>query len=87
MNSPSMWMIRISGYGTFEFLGTEAEAEEMRVHKSRWEQGSGMKWRKDLTRESDRMAARIASFFDEGKGIPSGLLKSRSEALKEEKQR
>jgi len=32
------WIIRVGGgYGEFAFRGTEAEAEEMRVHKARWE--------------------------------------------------
>ena len=32
------WEITVGGgYGTFPFFGTEAEAEEMRVHKARWE--------------------------------------------------
>lgn len=40
----SDWVILIgSGYGAFLFQGTEQEAEEMRVHKSRWERGIGKK--------------------------------------------
>jgi hypothetical protein len=37
------WMIKVTGYGEFEHFGTEAEAEEMRVHKSQWEGGRGTK--------------------------------------------
>lgn len=47
MTDNTIWMIRISGYGTFEFEGTEQEAEEMRANKARWEQGAGIKWRKN----------------------------------------
>ncbi|TDR90350.1 hypothetical protein [Enterovirga rhinocerotis] len=67
------WLIRVSGYGTFEFEGTEPEAEEMRVHKCRWEGGTGMKWRKDLAREEDRIRSEMASHFDAGEGAPSSL--------------
>lgn len=39
------WKIRIgNGYGTFDFRGTEAEAEEMRVSKANWWQARGVKW-------------------------------------------
>lgn len=32
------WLITVGGgYGTFEFEGTEEEAEEMRRHKANWE--------------------------------------------------
>lgn len=32
------WIISVGGgYGEFEFIGTEIEAEEMRHNKSRWE--------------------------------------------------
>ena len=73
MTDKTIWMIRISGYGTFEFEGTEQEAEARRSHKSRWERGSGIKWRKDLSRESDRISSDIAGLWDEGKGVPKKL--------------
>lgn len=39
-----VWVIHIgAGYGAFFFTGTEAEAEEKRVHKSNWEGGFGWK--------------------------------------------
>jgi len=38
------WKIRIVGYGVFDFEGTEAEAEEIRRDKSRYERGVGTKW-------------------------------------------
>ena len=31
------WVINLHDYGSFIFEGSEAEAEEMRVHKARWE--------------------------------------------------
>ena len=37
------WIIDVHGYGEFAFHGTEAEAEEMRAHKTRWEGGIGEK--------------------------------------------
>jgi hypothetical protein len=39
------WLISVGGYGSFGFYGTEGEAEEMRAHKARWEQGAGKKER------------------------------------------
>lgn len=48
----TLWKIRVAGYGTFDFEGTEAEAEEMRIHKANWEQGPAIKWRTDLGNES-----------------------------------
>lgn len=38
------WVINIAGgYGAFTFEGSEAEAEEMRVHKTQWEGNNGHK--------------------------------------------
>lgn len=37
------WVITVGGYGAFLFEGTEAQAEEMRAHKARWERGIGKK--------------------------------------------
>ena len=31
------WTISLPDYGAFLFVGTEAQAEEMRRHKARWE--------------------------------------------------
>lgn len=40
------WIITVgAGYGSFEFEGTEAEAEEMRRHKANWEGGPAVKRR------------------------------------------
>lgn len=39
----SVWAIYVIGYGSFLFVGTEAEAEDMRLHKARWEGGLGRK--------------------------------------------
>jgi len=41
----SFWKISVNGYGDFAFFGTEKEAEEMRIHKARWEQGVAHKRR------------------------------------------
>lgn len=38
------WVIIVgSGYGAFLFRGSEVEAEEMRVHKARWERAVAQK--------------------------------------------
>jgi hypothetical protein len=39
------WVILVSRYGAFMFYGTEADAEEMRRHKARWEGGISIKRR------------------------------------------
>ncbi len=69
------WNIRVQGYGTFQFDGTEAEAEAARLSKARWEGGASMKWRADLARESDQLRAEIADLFDMGKGAPLSLFR------------
>jgi hypothetical protein len=79
------WMIRISGYGTFEFKGTEEEAEKMRAHKANWERGSGLKYRVGAwAKESDKLTERIADLFDEGKGAPGELMEKMRRAKKKE---
>lgn len=38
MSEVKTWIIAVGGgYGSFEFVGTEEEAEEMRRHKAEWE--------------------------------------------------
>lgn len=50
---PGDWIISVGGYGSFGFLGTEAEAEEMRAHKADWEGGVGRKRRADPAKPKD----------------------------------
>ena len=50
------WVIRVGGYGSFIFDGTEEEAEEMRCHKSNWEQAVA---RKRLADECERLTGQI----------------------------
>lgn len=41
---PATWVITIgAGYGSFFFVGTEDEAEELRANKSKWERAGGWK--------------------------------------------
>lgn len=68
------WKIWVNGYGTFNFEGTEREAEEMRAHKARWEDGQGRKWRVENQKESDRLTERLVDLWDSGKGAPQSLL-------------
>lgn len=84
MIEKATWMIRIQGYGAFEFNGTEAEAEEQRIHKARYERGFGTKWRKDLSRESDKISAEIADLADAGKGLPWKLMARLQRSLAKE---
>jgi hypothetical protein len=80
------WAIRAHGYGTFVFVGTEAEAEQLRMDKARWDRGSSLKWRLTNQRESDRITARIAAEFDAGKGVPRRMFSKRNAALQAEGQ-
>lgn len=75
------WMIRVSGYGTFEFVGTEAEAEEMRAHKARWEHASGQKWRITNPTEADKVRAEMAALWEAGQGVPVSVQKRLRAAL------
>lgn len=78
------WKIRISGYGTFDFAGTEEQAEAMRAHKANWERGSGWKYRVGTwARESDKLTQKLCGLWDEGKGGPGDLM----EAIRVEKKR
>ena len=44
MSKKQKWIITVGGgYGSFEFAGTEKEAEEMRAHKANWEQAVATK--------------------------------------------
>lgn len=45
MNRLGVWAITVGGYGTFEYVATEEEAEEMRAAKANWEQAVGHKSR------------------------------------------
>jgi hypothetical protein len=37
------WIITVSGYGEYFFIGNEEDAERERSHKAKWEQGIGRK--------------------------------------------
>lgn len=80
VNDVTSWKIRIAGYGTFEFEGTEDGAQEAMRNKSRWEGGSGLYWRADLLRDYDRLTAKIAAAFDDGLGVPMSLIERRNAA-------
>lgn len=59
------WKIRIQGYGTFDFAGTEAEAEKMRAHKANWERGVGIKWRVNNQTDLDKKMQKQAEIWDD----------------------
>jgi hypothetical protein len=69
------WKIRINGYGTFEFIGTETEAEAARARKARHEGASGIKWRSTNQTDEDRIIAQIADLWDRGEGAPATLMR------------
>lgn len=75
------WNIRVAGYGTFELLGTETEAEEMRRHKSRWEGGVGHKYRLENQTEVDRLTQTMCAKWDSGEGVSPTLMKEYRAAL------
>lgn len=78
------WKIFVAGYGTFDFEGTEAEAEAMRTHKVQWEHGAGWKWRASLERPSDALTARICAAWERREGVPRVWLRRRRSALQKE---
>lgn len=80
---PETWVIRIRGRGTHEFSGSEEDAERCRRPPGRWDQSSSLKWRKNLSRRSDRIAAQIAALFDAGKSVPQTLFDEHRRALYE----
>ncbi len=43
MSKTGTWVISVATYGSFFFEGNEESAEDMRIHKSRWEGGIGRK--------------------------------------------
>lgn len=45
LRATAHWVIRVSNWGTFYALGTEAQAEEWRAHKANWEHGIAEKRR------------------------------------------
>ena len=81
MNAPvksqpdERWCIYVRGYGTFRFNGTEAEAEIMRQHKMNGSRTVATKWRENLSTELDRLRAKQAELWIDGKGVPISLLK------------
>lgn len=40
-----LWQITVSGYGAFQQVATEEQAERVRADKARWEAGVGTKKR------------------------------------------
>lgn len=71
------WKIWVSGYGEFDFEGSEDEAEEMRVHKSNWERGRGEKYRANKSTPLDKVTAEIVALWSSGKGVPQSLMSKR----------
>ena len=84
VDQSTTWLIRVHGYGTYYFKGTEAEAETVLVQKGQLGCSADLKWRKDLSRASDKIAAEIARLLDAGLGVTSELFKQRCEALRAE---
>lgn len=74
VDAETIWVIRIGGYGQFEFVGTEDEAEKLRKSKADWEKAPGQKWRKDLARRSDQVQAAICALWDSGRGVPRSMM-------------
>jgi hypothetical protein len=79
------WKIRVHGYGTFDFEGTETEAEEMRAHKAQWERGTALKWRPTGGTELDRVTEEVVALLDSGKGIPASLWSKRAKLIREQR--
>ncbi len=68
------WKIRVSGYGTFDFEGTEEQAEEMRCHKANYERGTAIKWRETNQTPVDDIYCQMADLWDRGEGVPADMM-------------
>jgi hypothetical protein len=79
-----IWVIWVRGYGRFDFDGSEAEAEEMRAHKAKWERAVAHKYRKSLRLESDRITSQIVDKFSNGEGVAASLFNKLKEAKEKE---
>lgn len=71
---PSRWKIRIHGFDTIDFTGTEAEAEQFRRGKALWERSTALKWRTRGQTEYDKLTAEIARYLDAEVEIPEKLM-------------
>lgn len=64
------WVILVGGYGAYLFRGSEAEAEDERVHKARWEHGIGKKRRataKEISEDSASQCWNHPGFNNSGR--------------------
>ena len=84
-NEISKWKIRISRWGTFEFEGTESEAEIARINKAKWENSLSSKWRITNQRESDKIKAIMEESFEKNGSCSSELSRKLRNALKKER--
>ncbi len=75
------WKIRVSGYGTFDFVGTEAEAEDMRRNKAQYESGAGHKYRVENQTEADRIMQKMCRKWEAHEGVSPALMKKYRAAL------
>lgn len=65
------WNIYIAGYGVFEFVGTEYEAEQARIAKSKWERGIGVKYRLTNPNTLDKLQELKVWFFSTRGSCPA----------------
>lgn len=80
------WRIRISGYGTFDFFGTEEQAEDRRKSKAKWEGAiSSAKWRKTPRTVSEKLVELREWFFENERGCPIWVITKIKQAKKAEK--
>lgn len=67
------WRIYVSDYGSFEFEGTDEEADAMRKRKAAWEGGNSLAWRITDQRESDILISQVAERWENGEGVSDNL--------------
>jgi hypothetical protein len=84
VEAKAAWHIWVYGYGVFAFEGTEAEAEDMRARKAHNEEVNSLKWRDDLSHESDRITTKIADLWEADAGVPIDLLRRLKKAREAE---
>lgn len=80
MSDKYEWKIRIPGYGTFTFNGTEVEADAAMRAKAGWEGATGIMYRVDLPNEYHRLTKQIVDLWDAGEGVSIKLMRARAKA-------
>lgn len=83
LNETRKWRIRISGYGTYTFEGTETEAEVERKRKAAWEGGMSAKWPAHPETPVEKMQEVREWFFETQGSCPMWVVRKIGQLKKE----